>query len=182
MDQYMKDINRYPLLTRAEESTLAKKFAATGDKASRDRIINSNLRFVVKVAHSFRGYGFPLIDLIQEGNLGLVKALEKFQPKRGLRFISYAVWWIRAYMQNYIMRSWSLVKVGTTGDQRMLFYKLKQAQAKLWGQERVNEQLAEMLGVSEEVIVEMDCRMRHKDLSLDAPVGDGDERVLSDFI
>ena len=123
MERYLADISKYPLLKQEEERELALRYKA-GDEEAGKRLITANLRFVVKVALEYRGYGAELQDLIQEGNLGLMMALRHFDPERGYRFISYAIWWIRAYIQNYIMRSWSLVKVGTTQAQKKLFYKM----------------------------------------------------------
>ena len=122
LDLFMREVNRIPLLTREEEEELARRFVA-GDAAAARRLVESNLRFVVKIAHSYSSYNVKLVDLIQEGNIGLMKAVQKFNPDRGYRLISYAVWWIKAYMQNYIIRSWSLVKVGTSQAQRRLFFK-----------------------------------------------------------
>jgi RNA polymerase sigma-32 factor len=143
-----------------------------------EKLVVSNLRFVVKIAHEYRNYGIKLADLVQEGNIGLMHAVKKFDPYRGYRLISYAVWWIRAYIQNYIIKSWSLVKIGTTQAQRKLFFKLSQARKKL---ESLSEkraefaEIAETLGVRPEEIAEMDVRMSGRDLSLDASVGeDGD--------
>ncbi|HEX16397.1 MAG TPA: sigma-70 family RNA polymerase sigma factor, partial [Deltaproteobacteria bacterium] len=122
--QYLSRISSYPLLSPEEERRLAVLYYEHGDEEAGKRLITSNLRFVVKVALEYRGYGIKLLDLIQEGNLGLIVALKHFDPYKGYRFISYAIWWIRAYIQNYIMKSWSLVKVGTTQAQKKLFYKM----------------------------------------------------------
>ena len=111
---YLSEIGRYPLLDAEQEKQLARKYHKTGDRAIAQKLVTSNLRFVVKVASEYRTYGLRPADLIQEGNMGLMKAVEKFDPRRGIRLISYAVWWIRAYIQNHILRSWSLVKIGTT--------------------------------------------------------------------
>jgi RNA polymerase sigma-32 factor len=122
-EQYIEEITRVPLLTREEELELARVFKETGDQDAGKRLVEANLRFVVKMAHSYKQYNVKLIDLIQEGNIGLMKAVDKFNPDRGYRLISYAVWWIKAYMQNYIIRSWSMVKLGTTQMQRQLFFR-----------------------------------------------------------
>jgi len=178
VDRYVAEINRYPLLTREEEHALAVRLRETGDVEAAHKLVTSNLRFVVKVAHEYKGYGLKLLDLIQEGNIGLMMAVKKFDARRGYRLISYAVWWIRAYMQNFVLRSWSLVKVGTTQAQRKLFYKLRGTQAqlrKLDGEGDVvggsNADVAEALGVEESEVEEMDQRLSGHDFSLDAEVG-----------
>ncbi len=122
-ETYIQEINRVPLLTRDEEQELARAFQETRDPQALKRLVEANLRFVVKIAYSYKHYNIKLIDLIQEGNIGLIRAVEKFNVDRGYRLISYAVWWIKAYMQNYIIRSWSMVRVGTTQMQRQLFFR-----------------------------------------------------------
>jgi len=181
LDRYVAEINRYKLLTREQEMVLALKYAKSGDLEAAHELVTSNLRFVVKIAHEYKGYGLRLLDLIQEGNIGLMMAVKKFEPDRGYRLISYAVWWIRAYMQNFILRSWSLVKLGTTQAQRKLFYKLRGTQAqiaRLQGAEadlsfRADpSKVATALGVSVEDVVEMDQRLGGRDFSLDQQVTD----------
>jgi RNA polymerase sigma-32 factor len=125
IDRYVAEINRYQLLTREEEMELARNYRDNSDLQAAHKLVVSNLRFVVKIAHEYRGYGLKLLDLIQEGNIGLMMAVKKFDPDKGYRLISYAVWWIRAYIQNFIIKSWSLVKLGTTQAQRKLFFKLR---------------------------------------------------------
>jgi len=122
-DQYIEEIQRVPLLTREEELDLAQRFHKEGDREAARRLVEANLRFVVKIAYSYKHYDVKVIDLIQEGNIGLMRAVEKFNPDRGYRLISYAVWWIKAYMQSYIIRSWSMVRVGTSQMQRQLFFR-----------------------------------------------------------
>jgi RNA polymerase sigma-32 factor len=185
LDQYIAEINRHPLLTRSEEHAMATDLRATGNPAAGHKLIISNLRFVVKIAHGYRGYGLRLMDLIQEGNIGLMMAVRKFEPSRGYRFISYAVWWVRAYMQNYIMRSWSLVKVGTTQAQRKLFFKLRGAQADAarlsqGGDRATDEELATALGVLPEEVRSMGGRMAARDFSLDAELQPGAGRTHGD--
>src|SRR5512146_3018897 len=131
LEMYLSEINRYPLLTVGEEQRLARQYAADGDTRAAHRLVTANLRFVVKVAYEYRSYGFKMSDLIQEGNIGLMKAVQKFDPDKGIRLISYAVWWIRAYSQNYILKSWSLVKLGTTQAQRKLFFSLARTKREL---------------------------------------------------
>jgi RNA polymerase sigma-32 factor len=125
----MHQINRFDVLSREEEYELAVRFRRRGDIESAHRLICANLRFVVKIANEYRGYGIKLLDLIQEGNIGLMLAVKKFNPERGTRLISYAVWWIRSYIHNYIIKCWSLVKIGTTQAQKKLFFKLNQTRA-----------------------------------------------------
>ena len=126
-EHYMSQIHRFPLLSREEEQQLALRYRHEGDLEAAHTLICANLRFVVKIANEYRRYGMKLLDLVQEGNIGLMMAVKKFDPQRGIRLISYAVWWIRAYIQNFIIRSWSLVKLGTTQAQNKLFFKLGQA-------------------------------------------------------
>src|ERR1700737_4682446 len=133
---YLSEINRYPLLTVDEEQRLARLYCKEGDLDAAHKLVTSNLRFVVKVSYEYRSYGIKMADLIQEGNIGLMKAVQKFDPDKGIRLISYAVWWIRAYIQNYILKSWSLVKLGTTQAQRKLFFSLARTRREL---EKMNQ-------------------------------------------
>ena len=126
LSSYFLEINRFPVLSAKEEYELAIKYYNENDLDSAHRLIVSNLRFVVKIAFEYKHYGLQLIDLIQEGNIGLMKAVKKFNPHKGIKLISYAVWWIKAYINKYIMENWSLIKIGTTQLQRKLFYKAKQ--------------------------------------------------------
>lgn len=169
---YMGEINRYPLLTREEEFDIALRLRETGDRQAAQKLATSNLRFVVKIANEYRTYGFKLMDLVQEGNIGLLMAIKKFNPHKGYRLLTYAVWWIKAYMQEFIIKNWSLVKIGTTQAQKKLFYKLKKAKEKA-GPNADYKVLAESLDVKEKDIAEMDLRMSARDFSLDAAV-DGD--------
>jgi len=183
--QYLNLISSYPLLSPEEERRLAILYHEHGDEEARKRLITSNLRFVVKVALEYRGYGMKLLDLIQEGNLGLIVALKHFDPYKGYRFISYAIWWIRAYIQNYIMKSWSLVKVGTTQAQKKLFYKMGKIKDISFDEEQGEEKLHDLaseLEIDEEEIERMAERFTARDLSLDAPVGDEQETTFLDFL
>jgi RNA polymerase sigma-32 factor len=174
----MAEINRFAILTAEEEFRLAVELKKFNDMEAAEKLVVSNLRFVVKIAHEYRSYGIKLADLIQEGNIGLMHAVKKFDPYKGYRLISYAVWWIRAYIQNYIIKSWSLVKIGTTQAQRKLFFKLSQARRRLEGLSAKRPEFAEIaetLGVRPGEIEDMEMRMSNRDLSLDAGVGeDGD--------
>ena len=176
----MAEVRRHPILTREEESALAVSYAEGGDVRAAHRLVVANLRFVVKIAHEYGRYGLRLLDLVQEGNVGLMVAVKRFDPRRGYRLISYAVWWIRAYIQGFVMRSWSLVRLGATGVHRKLFFRLKalRAQARRHGrgdQADDDGALAQSLGISEEAIVDMSQRLAARDFSLDARMGeDGD--------
>jgi len=182
LDLYISKINKIPILTAEQEFSLAVRFKKTNDPEAAEKLVTSNLRFVVKIAHEYKNYGIKLIDLIQEGNIGLMHAVKKFDPYKGYRLISYAVWWIRAYMQNFIIKSWSLVKIGTTQAQRKLFFKLNQAKKKLESMSARNPEFAEIaenLNVKEAEIEEMDLRMSNRDLSLDAFISeDGDATFI----
>lgn len=183
-EHYMKQINRFELLSRDEETLLARRYRQEGDLAAAHRLTCANLRFVVKVALEYRGYGLRLLDLIQEGNIGLMLAVKKFDPERGIRLISYAVWWIRAYMQNFIVRSWSLVKIGTTQAQKKLFFKLNQARNSLrhLSGAEATEQLAEQLEVRDQEIEEMALRLGQRDASLDLELIAGEDFTLLDTL
>jgi len=148
-----------------------------------EKLVTSNLRFVVKIAHEYKKYSVKLIDLIQEGNIGLMHAVKKFDPYKGYRLISYAVWWIRAYMQNFVIKSWSLVKIGTTQAQRKLFFKLNQAKKKLQAISQKSpefKEIAEMLNVKETEIEEMNLRLNNRDVSLNATIDDEGESTYID--
>jgi RNA polymerase sigma-32 factor len=182
LDQYLREINRVALLTVEEERRLARQFRDEGNKRAGHRLVEANLRFVVKVAFEYRSYGLRMADLIQEGNIGLMKAVQKFDPDKEIRLISYAVWWIRAYIQNHILKSWSLVKIGTTQAQRKLFFSLARTRHEIerltpgagLADEGIDVNLvAKKLRVRPSDVVEMTQRMEGRDLSLDAPVADG---------
>ncbi|BDG09420.1 RNA polymerase sigma factor RpoH [Anaeromyxobacter paludicola] len=182
LELYLSELKNFPLLTVEEEQRLARQYRASGDTRAAHHLVTSNLRFVVKVAYEYRSYGLKMSDLIQEGNLGLMKAVQKFDPDKGIRLISYAVWWIRAYIQNYILRSWSLVKLGTTQAQRKLFFSLARTKRELdklsseHGFESDGndaDKIARKLRVKTTDVKEMEQRMEGRDLSLDAPMGDG---------
>lgn len=185
LDIYIAEIMRFPILSAEEEFRLAVKLKKFDDIEAAEKLIVSNLRFVVKVAHEYRNYGLKLADLIQEGNIGLMHAVKKFDPYKGYRLISYAVWWIRAYIQNYIIKTWSLVKIGTTQAQRKLFFKLNQAKKRLEGLSQKNPEfgeIAESLGVRESEIEEMDLRLSNRDLSLDSYISEDGESTHIDFL
>jgi RNA polymerase sigma-32 factor len=176
---YMAEIRKFKLLTPEEEHELAVRFHREKDIESAHRLITSNLRFVVKIASEYRSYGMKMLDLIQEGNVGLMMAVRKFDPSRGIRLISYAVWWIRAYIQNFIISTWSLLKIGTTQAQKKLFFKMNQAKnaiKSLMGGDDTKA-AAESLDVKESELIEMDQRMRGE-FSLDAAFGDEDGATM----
>jgi RNA polymerase sigma-32 factor len=191
LELYLSEINRFPLLSVEEEQRLARIYAERKDTRAAHRLVTANLRFVVKVAYEYRSYGFRMADLIQEGNIGLMKAVQKFDPEKGIRLISYAVWWIRAYIQNYILKSWSLVKLGTTQAQRKLFFSLARTRRELdktsaeHGADsdgRDSSKVASKLRVKASEVEEMAQRMEGRDLSLDAPMGEDGGSSHVDFV
>jgi RNA polymerase sigma-32 factor len=185
LESYLLQINRFPLLTREEEFQLAVRYRKDNDIEAAHKLITSNLKFVVKVAFEYKSYGAKLLDLIQEGNIGLMMAVKKFNPYKGYRFISYAIWWIRAYIQNFIIKTWSLVKIGTTQTQKKLFYKIGKIRKALESNgedEKKYELLAKDLDVAKEDIIEMEQRMAARDLSLDAPFDEGQELTHLDLL
>jgi RNA polymerase sigma-32 factor len=178
LETYLAQINQFQLLNQEEEFKLAVRYRKYDDIEAAHKLITSNLRFVVKVAFEYKSYGAKLLDLIQEGNIGLMMAVKKFNPYKGYRFISYAIWWIRAYIQNFIIKTWSLVKIGTTQAQKKLFYKIGKVRKALESNgenEKKYELLAHDLDVKKEDIIEMEQRMSSRDLSLDAPFDESQE-------
>jgi len=172
---YMTEIKRFPLLKPEEERELAFQYHDHGDLKAAHKLVVSNLRFVVKIVSEYSGYRMKKMDLIQEGNLGLMTAVKKFNPERGYRLISYAVWWIRAYIQDYIMRSWSLVKIGTTQLQKRLFYKLSKVKGLLNGDEVDREAMRALMdGQEDDAKVRALCeRLSQRDISLFRTINDG---------
>jgi len=186
MDVYMKDASKTELLSREEEVAMAGR-AQEGDERAREMLVKANLRFVVKVAHEYRGYKLPISDLVQEGNLGLMRAVDKFDATKGCRLISYAVFWIRAFIQDYIMRNWSLVKIGTTSTERRLFYKVRSAQFEAgFGIERgtsdVLGDLADTMNVALRDVQNLNQRVSRRDQSLDQPVRDESSMTRAELI
>lgn len=178
LDRYMAAVNKYPVLSREQEMDLARRYYDESNVDAAHKLVVSNLRFVVKVAQEFKGYGLKLLDLIQEGNIGLMMAVKRFDPYKGYRLISYAVWWIRAYMKSFIARSWSMVRMGSSRAQKKLFFKVRSARNKMEQQqangERVsNEALAEELGVEPADIESMEHRLAARDFQLDSSLVDG---------
>lgn len=181
--RYMAEIRKYPLLTKEEEHSLAVRYRETGDREAAQKLVTSNLRFVVKVAAEYTKFGARLIDLVQEGNMGLMQAVKEYNPYKGVRLITYAVWWIRGQIQDYLMRHYSMVRIGTTATQRKLFYELQRQRDQLerMGFEAGIAQLSGRLGIPTDEIKEMSERVLRRDLSLNTPVGEGEKSELIDL-
>ncbi|MFH1177852.1 MAG: RNA polymerase factor sigma-32, partial [Acidobacteriota bacterium] len=175
LSHYLREVDRFVLLTREEELALALRYRDHGEIEAAHRLVVANLRFVVRIALEYRGYGMKLLDLVQEGNAGLMRAVKRFDPRRGYRLITYAVWWIRAEIQAYVVRSWSQVKIGAGHVARRLFFGLRGARARaeqeIQGEVGAGE-LAARLGVSEAELSDMEVRLAARDYSLDAPMGE----------
>jgi RNA polymerase sigma-32 factor len=180
---YLQEIQKFPMLTLEEEQKYGERFQKTGDKEAARMLIQSHLRLVVKIASKFKNYGLPIVDLVSEGNVGLIQAVKKFDPSRGFRFSTYAMWWIKAYIQEYILRSWSLVKIGTTVAQKKLFFNLRKIKKRLEMGETGNllpediKRIAHDLNVSESEVVTMNARMQSSDSSLNQVIGDDEDGV-----
>ncbi|OFZ14026.1 MAG: hypothetical protein A2Z20_10315 [Bdellovibrionales bacterium RBG_16_40_8] len=174
----MAEIRKYPLLTKEEERALALHFHKTGDLDAAQKLVTANLRFVVKIAMEYSKFGAKMIDLIQEGNMGLMRAVKEFNPHKGVRLITYAVWWIRGHIQEFLMRHYSMVRIGTTHSQRKLFYELQRSRAQLerMGIEAGIMQISGRLGLPEQEVREMGERVLQRDISLDKP-SDFNERT-----
>lgn len=173
---YLSEVRKYPLLTREQELELAKKYFETKDPTAAQTLVKSNLRFVIKVAAEYAKFSSRMIDVIQEGNVGLMHAVKEYNPYKGARLITYAVWWIRGYIQEYLMRQFSMVRIGTTANQRKLFYQLqrqKQELEKMTSPENI-AQLSHKLGIPEDEISEMAKRLSSRDVSLDKPASHSD--------
>jgi len=180
---YLHDIRRYDILERDQEYNLAKRWREDGDRDAANQLVTSHLRLAAKIAMGYRGYGLPISEIISEGNVGLMQALNRFEPEKGFRFATYAIWWIRASIQDYILRSWSLVKIGTTTNQKRLFFKLRSAKSKIAAFESGDlhpdqvASIAKSLNVADQDVVDMNRRLGG-DSSLNAPVhqeGEPDE-------
>lgn len=188
LEHYVAEISNYPVLSRREEYDLAMKYKKDGDLEAARKLITHNLRFVIKVSNEYKDYGISIMDLIQEGNIGLMKAVQKFDPTKGYRLISYAVWWIRAYIQNYVIRSYRLIKLGTTEAQRKLFYKLRSTKLKMGiidetPTPKEYKAIAKELKVPLESVIEMDQRMTSRDVSLNALISrTGEKATYLDFV
>lgn len=181
LTQYMREIQKHPLLSPEEELTLSKRYQESGDLGAAARMVTANLRLVVKLAFEYRRAYRNIMDLIQEGNIGLMQAVKRFDPYRGVKLSSYAAWWIRAYMLRFIMNNSRLVKVGTTQTQRKLFFNLNKERQRLaaMGIDPTSAEIARRLDVPEQEVIDMDRRLSGNELSLDAPVGDPEGRSVS---
>jgi RNA polymerase sigma-32 factor len=184
LQRYLAEIRRYPLLTPEEEHRLAVDYKEYGDLQAAYRLVTANLRLVVMIARRYESAFKNLFDLIQEGNIGLMEAVKKFDPYRGIRFPSYAVWWIRAYIIRYLMNNFRMVKLGTTQAQRRLFFNLQKEKQRLEaeGFEVTPKLIAQNLEVKPSEVIEMEQRMSARDLSVDAPVGEDDQGSMLDFL
>ncbi|HPI39588.1 MAG TPA: RNA polymerase factor sigma-32 [Pseudobdellovibrionaceae bacterium] len=180
---YLNEVRRYPLLTKEQESSYAKKYYETKNPEIAQILVKHNLRFVVKIAAEYSKFGAKMIDLIQEGNIGLMHAVREFNPYKGVRLITYAVWWIRGYIQEFMMKQYSLVRIGTTQNQKKLFYNLQREKEKLdqMGDIEGFARLSSKLGIPEDEIREMAQRMRGKDVSLDRPMDDEGKTSFMDL-
>jgi RNA polymerase sigma-32 factor len=176
LDTYIRQVNSFPMLSAEQERELAVQFHDDNDLQAAQRLIMSNLRFVVSIARGYMGYGLPFNDLVQEGNIGLMKAVKRFSPDHEVRLISYAVHWIKAEIHEFVLRNWRIVKVATTKAQRKLFFKLRSSKKRLgwFSQEEVND-VADKLGVKPETVMEMESRLNAHDLAYDNPLDDDDD-------
>ncbi|MCP1243195.1 RNA polymerase sigma factor RpoH [Acetobacter lambici] len=193
LSRYLQEIRKYPLLTPEEELTLSRKWRDKGDVKAAHRLVTSHLRLVAKIAMGYRGYGLPINELISEGNVGMMQAVRRFDPEKGFRLATYAMWWIRAAIQEYILHSWSLVKMGTTAAQKKLFFNLRRLKGQMQAiedgdlkPEQVNK-IATTLGVSEQDVVDMNRRMAAPDHSLNAPLkadqdSEWQDRLVDDHV
>src|SRR5216684_2568749 len=180
LTHYLEEIRRFPMLERQEEYMLAKRWREHGDRDAAHKLVTSHLRLVTKIARNYRGYGLPISEAISDGNVGLMQAVERFEPEKGFRFATYAVWWIKAAIQEYILRSWSLVKMGTTANQKKLFSNLRKAKSKISALDEGDlhpdqvKLIAKRLGVTDQDVVDMNRRLGG-DASLNAPIRDDGE-------
>jgi len=181
LSTYLREVQRHPLLSPEETQALAVKFVGTQDAVAAARLVTANLRLVVKIAYEYRRAYKNIMDLIQEGNIGLMQAVKRYDPYRGVKLSSYAAWWIRAYILRFILNNWRLVKLGTTQAQRKLFFNLRKKRAELQalGVDPTNAEIAKQLNVPENEVEEMEVRLQASEKSLDAPVGDAEGRAIA---
>lgn len=185
--RYLQEIRRVPMLQPEEECALAKRWRHHGDREAAHRLVTSHLRLVVKIAMRYRGYGLPVSEVISEGNLGLMQAVKRFEPEKGVRLATYAMWWIKATIQAYVLRSWSLVKIGTTANQKKLFFNLRKTKSRISALQEGDlypdqvKAIATHLDVTERDVVDMNRRLGG-DVSLNAQVGDGDSGEWQDWL
>jgi len=188
LSNYLLQIKKFPMLSSEEEYMLAKRWKKRGDLKAAQKLITSHLRLVAKIAMGYKGYGLPVNEMISEGNIGLMQAVKKFEPEKGFKLATYAMWWIKASIQEYILRSWSLVKIGTTSAQKKLFFNLKKIKNQLslnnnsdLREEHVNE-ISKRLNVKGEEVISMNRRLLGKEKSLNAPIKDGDGSEWQDWL
>jgi RNA polymerase sigma-32 factor len=188
LTRYLEEIRRFPMLEPQEEYMLAKSWREHGDRDAAHKLVTSHLRLVAKIAMGYRGYGLPIGEVISEGNVGLMQAVKRFEPEKGFRLATYAMWWIKAAIQEYILRSWSLVKMGTTANQKKLFFNLRKAKSKISALEEGDlrpdqvKLIAKRLGVTEQDVIDMNRRLGG-DASLNAPIReDGDSGEWQDWL
>jgi RNA polymerase sigma-32 factor len=188
LTRYLEEIRRFPMLEPQDEYMLAKRWREHGDRDAAHKLVTSHLRLVAKIAMGYRGYGLPISEVISEGNVGLMQAVKRFEPEKGFRLATYAMWWIKAAIQEYILRSWSLVKMGTTANQKKLFFNLRKAKSKISALEEGDlrpdqvQLIAKRLGVTEQDVVDMNRRLGG-DVSLNAPIReDGDSGEWQDWL
>jgi RNA polymerase sigma-32 factor len=181
LNRYLQDIRKFPMLEPEEEYMLAKRWVDHEDSGAAHKLVTSHLRLAAKIAMGYRGYGLPQAEVVSEANVGLMQAVKRFDPEKGFRLATYAMWWIRASIQEYILRSWSLVKLGTTSAQKKLFFNLRKAKARIGALEEGDlrpenvKQIANDLGVTEDEVISMNRRMSGGDASLNATIGSEDE-------
>jgi RNA polymerase sigma-32 factor len=188
LSHYLEEIRRFPMLEPQEEYMLARSWREHGDREAAHRLVTSHLRLVAKIAMGYRGYGLPISEVVSEGNVGLMQAVKRFEPEKGFRLATYAMWWIKAAIQEYILRSWSLVKMGTTANQKKLFFNLRKAKSKISALEEGDlrpdqvKLIAKRLGVTEQDVIDMNRRLGG-DMSLNAPIrDDGDAGEWQDWL
>jgi RNA polymerase sigma-32 factor len=188
LSRYLSEIRKFPMLAKDEEFMLAKRWREHEDPNAAHRLVTSHLRLVAKIAMGYRGYGLPIGEVISEGNVGLMQAVKKFEPDKGFRLATYAMWWIRASIQEYILRSWSLVKMGTTAAQKKLFFNLRKAKSEISALEEGDmhpdqvSQIATKLGVLDEEVISMNRRLSGPDASLNAPLRSDSESEWQDWL
>ncbi len=188
LSRYLTEVRKFPMLGKEEEFMLAKSWREHQDLNAAKQLVNSHLRLVAKIAMGYRGYGLPIEEVISEGNVGLMQAVKKFEPDKGFRLATYAMWWIRASIQEYILRSWSLVKMGTTAAQKKLFFNLRKAKSEISALEEGDlhpdhvRQIATKLGVLDEEVISMNRRLSGPDASLNAPLRSDSENEWQDWL
>ncbi len=187
MGHYFEEIRRFPMLDPQDEYMLAKRWREDGDRDAAHKLVTSHLRLVAKIAKGYRGYGLPTADVISEGHVGLMQAVERFEPEKGFRFTTYAVWWIKAAIQEYILRSWSLVKMGTTANHKKVFFRLRETKSKIFALDKGDMRpdqvklIAKRLGVTEQDVIDMNRRLGG-DASLNAPLREEGEGEWQDWL